>query len=84
MTTATRNEELTGNRETQPRFSGNSDALYERHLLFDNAIDPQAADLRERFEALARSVRDLLSQRWVTRCRATPDEAGRVRRVPAE
>ncbi len=47
------------------RFSGSPDALYERHLLFDNAIDPKVVDSRERFEALARSVRDLLSARWV-------------------
>src|SRR4029077_20289754 len=47
------------------RFSGHNDALYERHLLFDDVIDPTAADARERFEAAARSVRDVLSQRWV-------------------
>jgi len=47
------------------RFSGHSDALYERHLLFDNVIDARAADAREKFEAAARSVRDVLSQRWV-------------------
>jgi starch phosphorylase len=47
------------------RFSGNNDALYERHLLFDDVIDPVDADARERFEAVARSVRDVLSQRWV-------------------
>ncbi len=47
------------------RFSGDSDALYERHLLFDDIIDPAAAGARERFEAAARSVRDVLSQRWV-------------------
>jgi glycogen phosphorylase len=47
------------------RFSGHSDALYERHLLFDGIIDPSAAGARERFEAAARSVRDVLSQRWV-------------------
>ena len=46
-------------------FSGAPDALYERHLLFDNAIDPADTDARERFEALARSIRDVLSQRWV-------------------
>jgi starch phosphorylase len=39
--------------------------LYERHLLFDNAIDIGAATSRDRFEAFARSVRDILSQRWV-------------------
>ena len=47
------------------RFSGNDDALYERHLLFDDVVDPAAAGARERFEAAARSVRDVMSQRWV-------------------
>jgi starch phosphorylase len=47
------------------RFAGASGALYERHLLFDNVIDPASAVARDRFEALARSVRDVLSQRWV-------------------
>ena len=47
------------------RFSGHSDALYERHLLFDDVVDPLAAGARARFEAAARSVRDVLSQRWV-------------------
>jgi glycogen phosphorylase len=47
------------------RFSGHGDALYERHLLFDDVVDPLAAGARERFEAAARSVRDVLSQRWV-------------------
>ena len=41
------------------------DALYERHLLFDDVVDPLAAGSRERFEAAARSVRDVMSQRWV-------------------
>ena len=47
------------------RFSGHNDALYERHLLFDDVVDPLAAGARERFEAAARSVRDVMSQRWV-------------------
>ncbi|HEY4884679.1 MAG TPA: glycogen/starch/alpha-glucan phosphorylase [Myxococcales bacterium] len=46
-------------------LTGTADALYERHLLFDNVADPAAAGTRERYEALARSVRDVLSQRWV-------------------
>jgi starch phosphorylase len=46
-------------------FSGTDDALYERHLLFDDVVSPAAAGARERFEAVARSVRDVLSQRWV-------------------
>src|SRR5438445_6556446 len=47
------------------QFSGADNALYERHLVFDNIVDPAAAGPRERFEAIARSVRDVLSQRWV-------------------
>src|SRR5512132_346297 len=47
------------------QFTGSADALYERHLLFDNVVDPPAVDARERYEAVARSVRDVLSQRWV-------------------
>jgi glycogen phosphorylase len=47
------------------QFTGSENALYERHLIFDRAIDPKVASARERFEALAHSVRDLLAQRWV-------------------
>ena len=46
-------------------FSGTDEALYERHLLFDSGVDLAAANARDRFEALARSVRDVLSQRWL-------------------
>src|SRR5215472_11005249 len=46
-------------------FSGNANASYERHLMFDHVIEPQAASLRERFEAVARSLRDLLVPRWL-------------------
>jgi glycogen phosphorylase len=45
-------------------FTGTGDALYERHLMFDNAVDPASVGPRERYEAIARSVRDVLSQRW--------------------
>ena len=47
------------------RLTGTSDALYERHLFFDNVADPATVGARERYEALARSIRDVLSQRWV-------------------
>jgi len=46
-------------------FSGDSDALYERHLTFDHVVPVAAATPRVKFEAVARSVRDLLSQRWI-------------------
>ena len=47
------------------QFSGTDEALYERHLLFDSGVDLADATARDRFEALARSVRDVLSQRWL-------------------
>jgi starch phosphorylase len=46
-------------------LTGTGDAFYERHLVFDDIIDPSAVGARERFMAVARSVRDILSQRWV-------------------
>jgi starch phosphorylase len=47
------------------RFSGADDGLYERHLLFDDVLAPANAGPHERYRAVARSVRDVLSQRWV-------------------
>ena len=46
-------------------FSGASDALYERHLTFDKVVPVATATPRDKFEAVARSIRDLLSQRWI-------------------
>ena len=45
-------------------FAGSDSGLYERHLLFDNVISAERTDARDRFEAFARSGRDVLSQRW--------------------
>jgi glycogen phosphorylase len=47
------------------KFAGAPDALYDRHLVFDNIVDLTSASLRDRFEAFARSTRDILSQRWI-------------------
>ena len=47
------------------KFAGEENAFYERHLVFDNVIDLADAGPRERFEAVAHSVRDILSQRWI-------------------
>jgi starch phosphorylase len=46
-------------------FVGSENAFYERHLVFDRVIDPRVATSRERFEAVAHSIRDVLAQRWV-------------------
>src|SRR5271166_3642106 len=47
------------------RFAGDPDALYERHLKCDDVVAPETADARERFEAAARAVRDILTDRWL-------------------
>jgi starch phosphorylase len=47
------------------KFSDDGDALYDRHLTFDKVVPVAAATPRDRFEAVARSIRDLLSQRWI-------------------
>ena len=46
-------------------FVGTENAFYERHLIFDRVIDPRVATARERYEAFAHSIRDILAQRWV-------------------
>ena len=43
-------------------FTGN-DGLYERHLVFDHI--KETPNHRDEYEAIARSVRDVLAQRWV-------------------
>ena len=58
--------EIPGQYECGPvRFAGDANASYERHLVFDHVVEPKAATLRERFEAVARALRDLLTQRWL-------------------
>ncbi len=47
------------------QFSGTNDALYERHLTFDHVVDVKKASVRDQFEAAARAVRDIISQRWL-------------------
>ena len=46
-------------------LTGTDDDLYERHVIFDNVLQVSALEPRDRFEAFARSVRDVLSQRWL-------------------
>ncbi len=47
------------------KFAGSDNALYERHLTLDQVIPATSATSRDKFEALARSIRDVLSQRWL-------------------
>ena len=46
-------------------LSGDGSDWTERYLLCDQLVDPKMARPRQRFEAMARSVRDLLAHRWV-------------------
>jgi starch phosphorylase len=47
---------------------------YDRHLTFDHVVSMKDATQRQRFEAMARSLRDLLSQRWL-HTQATHDKS---------
>src|SRR3954452_23926725 len=47
------------------QHQGSSRVLYQRHLTLDHVVRPEDATQREQFEALAHTVRDLLSQRWL-------------------
>ena len=49
----------------QVRFSGDANASYERHLTLGNVIPHEWAHPRQKYEALASAVRDLLAQRWI-------------------
>ena len=71
-TRATSSEATTAREATLPKQYGcgpipfvGQDGLYDRHLLFDNVVDLTAAGARQRYEAIARSIRDVLSQRWI-------------------
>jgi glycogen phosphorylase len=46
------------------QFDGEGDAQFKRHLMFDNVADSAEVGLRQQYDAFARSVRDILSQRW--------------------
>lgn len=47
----------------QLSFTGTDN--YDRHVVFDHAVSMEDASERERFEAVARTLRDLLTQRWL-------------------
>src|SRR6478736_2892404 len=48
------------------KFADKADPdFYDRHVVFDHAVALEKASRRERFEAVARSLRDLLTQRWL-------------------
>ena len=57
-------------------FAGAPDALYERHLRSDNLVEPATSNPRQRFEAVAHAIKDMVSDRWLrtkeTYARANP------------
>jgi starch phosphorylase len=46
-------------------LTGKDGAWDDRYLVCEHLVDPELARPRQRFEAVARSVRDLLAARWV-------------------
>src|SRR5262249_9764474 len=74
MTMATKSSVLKQYEHGPFRFAGKD--YYDRHLVFDHAVAAEQASQRERFEAVAASLRDLLTQRWLltqqTQDRANP------------
>ena len=51
-------------------LSGKEGEWADRYLMCDHLLDPLVARPRQRFEAVARFIRDLLSHRWVKTRRA--------------
>jgi starch phosphorylase len=51
-------------------LTSKEDEWTDRYLLCDHLVDPDTARPRQRFEAIARFMRDLLSHRWVRTRRA--------------
>jgi starch phosphorylase len=39
---------------------------YDRHVVFDHLVRTEEASRRERFEAVSRTLRDILVQRWIS------------------
>jgi starch phosphorylase len=46
-------------------FTSDDDAWADRYLLCEHFVDPPSAPSRQRFEAIARFIRDLIAHRWV-------------------
>jgi starch phosphorylase len=46
-------------------LTGKQDEWTDRYLLCDHLVDPRSAKPRQRFEALAAFIRDLVAHRWV-------------------
>src|SRR5712692_12023488 len=60
-------------------FLPDAETSFKRHLVLDHVVDMETATDRERYEAVALTVRDLLARRWVKTQQA--HEAANVKRV---
>ena len=61
MSTTIARKQASGQASWWPRES----RLYERHLALDQVIRAERATPRDQYEAIARSIRDLVSERWL-------------------
>ena len=66
------------------KLSGNSNAFYERHVTFDQVVAETETTARDKFEAIARSVRDMLSQRWLKTEADLPTVQRQARLLPLD
>ena len=67
------------------KLFGDAAAFYERHVTFDQVVASTEATARDKFEAIARSARDVLSQRWLkTEQTYRQRDAKRVYYLPME
>jgi glycogen phosphorylase len=57
-------KELIGHYQRGP-LSFTDTSNYDRHVVFDHAVSMETASARQRFEGVARVLRDLLTQRWL-------------------
>ena len=55
-------------------LTGDDTAWADRYLLFEHVVDPTTARQRQRFESVARFIRDLIAHRWV-KTRKTREDA---------
>jgi starch phosphorylase len=57
--------QATGSNRRPLSLAAAEGALYEQHLTFDHVVAVERATPRDRFEAVARAVRDVLATQWI-------------------
>ena len=64
-TPSTETDDALARRLKRLGLTGGEDDWAERYLLCEHMVEPDAAPVRQRFEAIARFIRDLIAHRWV-------------------